>query len=268
MSIPAHSGLLSMLMGATPVVKIVLAILALMSIISWTLIFYKLYLFFRVKRAIQEETRIFEESRDLGTALRTLKKRPGSRLYRIGAKAVAEIRALEKSGLPSAGRVKVAADNIRRVLRQSVSQEINSLAYALSFLATCTNSAPFIGLFGTVWGIMNAFQAIGVQKSAALATVAPGIAEALVATAIGLAVAIPASIAYNSFLGLLNSIESEMVNYAGSFLNRAQRELPWLSVGRKEQESEDVHPGSGRRSGGLRSDLDGESRGPASDLDG
>jgi len=147
---------------------------------------------------------------------------------------------LEKSSLPASSKVKVASDNIRRVLRQSVSHEMNSLSYALSFLATCTNSAPFIGLFGTVWGIMNAFHSIGVQKSAALTTVAPGIAEALIATAIGLAVAIPASIAYNSFLGLLNSIEAEMINYAGSFLNRVQRELPWLSTGGMVRDKEEI----------------------------
>ncbi|MFP4048957.1 MAG: MotA/TolQ/ExbB proton channel family protein [Desulfovermiculus sp.] len=268
MSFTAHGGLVSMLMGATFVVKIVLAILALMSIISWTLIFYKFFLYVRVKRSIEREIRMFEESRDLGTALRTLKKRSNSRLYIIGAKAVSEIRALEKSSLPPAGKVKVASDNIRRVLRQAVCQEINSLAYALSFLATCTNSAPFIGLFGTVWGIMNAFQAIGAQKSAALATVAPGIAEALVATAIGLAVAIPASVAYNAFLGLLNSIESELVNYAGAFLNRAQRELPWLSAGRGDREREDIQPGSRLRSGALRSEDDRENNGHFSDLDG
>ena len=252
MSFAAHSGLVSMLLGATVVVKIVLAILALMSLISWTLIFYKIVLYLRIKKSVHQEFQIFEDSRDLGTALRTLKKRPGSRLYTIGAKAVAEIRALEKSSLSPAGKVKVAADNVRRVLRQAVSQEINALAYALSFLATCTNSAPFIGLFGTVWGIMDAFQAIGIQKSAALAIVAPGIAEALIATAIGLAVAIPASIAYNSFLGMINSIESEMVNYAGSFLNRAQRELPWLSAGRTDREG--VQPGPKPRTGMLRED--------------
>jgi biopolymer transport protein TolQ len=268
MSIPAHSGLVSMLMGATLVVKIVLSILALMSIISWTLIFYKLFLYVRVKRSIEQESRIFDEARDLGTALRTLKKRSGSRLYVIGAKAVSEIRSLEKSSLPPSGKVKVASDNIRRVLRQAVSQEINSLAYALSFLATCTNSAPFIGLFGTVWGIMNAFQAIGVQKSAALATVAPGIAEALVATAIGLAVAIPASVAYNAFLGLLNSIESELVNYAGTFLNRAQRELPWLSAGRTEREQEDLQPGSKLRNGGLQPEGERDDLRHSMDLDG
>jgi biopolymer transport protein TolQ len=105
-------------------------------------------------------------------------------------------------------------------------------------LATCSNSAPFIGLFGTVWGIMNAFQSIGLQQSAALTTVAPGIAEALIATAFGLAVAIPASIAYNSYLGVLHTIESELINFAGAFLNRAQRELPWLTVGNEQGDTD------------------------------
>ncbi|MCF8106317.1 MAG: MotA/TolQ/ExbB proton channel family protein [Desulfohalobiaceae bacterium] len=236
MELSAQSDILSMIFGATAVVKVVLAILVIMSLISWTLIFYKFFLYFKVKKSIDNDLASFSASKDLGSALRTLKNRPGSRLYVIGARAVSEIRSLERSNLPATGKIKVSADNIRRVLRRSVSNEVNKLAYALSFLATCTNSAPFIGLFGTVWGIMDAFQAIGIQQSAALTTVAPGIAEALVATAVGLFVAIPASIAYNSFLGMLNSIESEFVNYAGEFLNRAQREIPWLSAGREKEE--------------------------------
>jgi biopolymer transport protein TolQ len=238
MNIGNSTELLSMLAGATLVVKLVLGLLLIMSIISWALIFYKLFLLTKVKNSIRKDFESFANARDLATALRTLKQRSNSRLYVIGARAVSEIRALERSGLPQTGRSKVGADNIRRVLRQVVSSEVSKLAYALSFLATCTNSAPFIGLFGTVWGIMHAFQSIGLQQSAALATVAPGIAEALVATAFGLAVAIPASVAYNSFLGVLNSIETELVNYAGEFLNRAQRELPWLSSGARVQPEE------------------------------
>ncbi|MFP4392254.1 MAG: MotA/TolQ/ExbB proton channel family protein [Desulfohalobiaceae bacterium] len=230
MEAAANIEFLSLLAGATLVVKAVFFILLSMSILSWTLIFYKLFVLSKAKKEIKKEFQAFGTAKDLATALRTLKRKSGSRLYLIGAKAVSEIRSLERSGLTSGGRVRVSADNIRRVLRQAVSQEINSLAYALSFLATCANSAPFIGLFGTVWGIMHSFQGIAVQQSAALTAVAPGIAEALIATAFGLAVAIPASIAYNTFLGILNSIESELIDYAGAFLNRAQRELPWLSA--------------------------------------
>ncbi len=232
-----NTGIIAMFLGATPVVKSVLLILLAMSVTSWAIIIYKIFLLNRVKRSIGQEMDIFKRARDLGTGLRSLKGRKGSILYGIGVQAVTEIKSLEKSGLYPSSRVKISSDNVRRVLRQAVSKETDSLAYALSFLATCANSAPYIGLFGTVWGIMHAFQSIGLQQSAALAAVAPGIAEALVATALGLAVAIPASIAYNAFLGQLNAIENELVNYAGAFLNRAQREIPWMSASRESQQT-------------------------------
>ncbi|HMB30645.1 MAG TPA: MotA/TolQ/ExbB proton channel family protein, partial [Desulfohalobiaceae bacterium] len=238
MDIGSKSEIFSMLFGATFVVQIVLAVLLIMSVISWGLIFYKLFLLNKVKRGIRNEFKSFNSSKDLASALRLLKRKSDSRLYTIGARAIGEIKALERSNLSSRSKVKVGSDNVRRVLRQVVSSEVNRLAYALSFLATCSNAAPFIGLFGTVWGIMHAFQSISLQKSAALATVAPGIAEALVATAFGLAVAIPASIAYNSFLGVLHSIESELINFAGAFLNRAQRELPWLTVESEQSDTD------------------------------
>lgn len=106
--------------------------------------------------------------------------------------------------------------------------EMTRLTSSLSFLATSANTAPFIGLFGTVWGIMNTFHAIGAMKSASLATVAPGISEALIATAMGLLVAIPATIGYNTFHGSLGVLETRLVNFAGMFLNRrpARAERP------------------------------------------
>lgn len=237
MELAGKGGAVAMFLGATPVVKSVLLILLVMSVVSWAIILYKIFLLNRVKRALGREMEAFKRAKDLGTGLRKLKNGRRSILYSIGVHAVTEIKSLEKSGLNPASRVKISADNVRRVLRQAVSQEVDSLAYALSFLATCANSAPYIGLFGTVWGIMHAFQSIGLQQSAALAAVAPGIAEALIATALGLAVAIPASIAYNAFLGQLNAIENELVNYAGAFLNRAQREIPWMSASKESQQT-------------------------------
>ena len=233
MDLAGQGGALSILWGATPVVQAVLILLLLMSVVSWAIIFLKLYLLSRVKKEIGSEMDTFRRAKDMGTGLRSLKGKKRSILYGIGVQAVTEIKTLERSGLQASHRGQVASDNVRRVLRQAVSREIDSLAYAMSFLATCANSAPFIGLFGTVWGIMHSFQSIAVQQSAALAAVAPGIAEALIATAFGLGVAIPASIAYNSFLGQLNAIENELVNYAGAFLNRAQREIPWMSGSRE-----------------------------------
>ena len=103
--------------------------------------------------------------------------------------------------------------------------ELARLQRSLSLLATTANTAPFIGLFGTVWGIMSSFHSIGMLKSASLATVAPGISEALVATAIGLAVAVPATIGFNIFMGKLAGVDTLLVNFAGVFLNRVQREL-------------------------------------------
>ena len=237
MEVAGKTGAIAMFLGATPVVKIVMLILLTMSVVSWAIIIYKLFLLNRVKRAIGREMEIFKRSKDMGSGLRNLKNNNRSILYNVGVQAVTEIKSLEKSGLHPSSRVKISSDNVRRVLRQAVSKETDSLAYALSFLATCANSAPYIGLFGTVWGIMHSFQSIGLQQSADLAAVAPGIAEALTATALGLAVAIPASIAYKSFLGQLNAIENELVNYAGAFLNRAQREIPWMSASRESHES-------------------------------
>jgi biopolymer transport protein TolQ len=141
--------------------------------------------------------------------------------------AVREYRQLENADLDREAKRRLVKDTLRRILRQGVNAEMKRLSRSLPFLATCANAAPFIGLFGTVWGIMHAFHSIGQSQSAALATVAPGISEALVATAIGLGVAIPATIAYNFFLGMLGEVEVEMINFAGAFLNRVERDSAW-----------------------------------------
>jgi biopolymer transport protein TolQ len=116
-------------------------------------------------------------------------------------------------------------DNIKRALRRAVNVELTALSRALPFLATTGNTTPFIGLFGTVWGIMNAFRGIGLRGSASLAVVAPGISEALIATAAGLAAAIPAVVAYNYFSSIVATLESEMDNFSADFLNLIERQL-------------------------------------------
>ena len=135
-------------------------------------------------------------------------------------------RSAETADRPVAGKSsEIVVDNVRRSLRQGVASEMARLERSLSLLATAANTAPFIGLFGTVWGIMHSFHSIGMLKSASLATVAPGISEALVATAIGLGVAVPATIGFNIFMGKLSQVDTLLVNFAGVFLNRVQREL-------------------------------------------
>ena len=220
-----------MLTHATIVVKCVLIMLGAMSLGSWYLIFRK---FFQLRitraKAIQDLEK-FDKAPDLVGALRVLKRNDVSPLYPIGHQALIEVQRLEKTPMKASIKFRISGDNLNRVLEQGISRQVDRLSASLSFLATCANAAPFIGLFGTVWGIMHSFHSIGQQKSAALATVAPGISEALVATAIGLAVAIPATIAYNYFLGVVGTIEKEFSSFAGCFLNRAQRELPWLGSG-------------------------------------
>ncbi|MBF0530877.1 MAG: MotA/TolQ/ExbB proton channel family protein [Deltaproteobacteria bacterium] len=114
-------------------------------------------------------------------------------------------------------------DNIRRALRSTVTNQITKLERALPFLATTGNATPFIGLFGTVWGIMASFRGIGLRGSANLAVVAPGISEALIATAAGLAAAIPAVIAYNYYSSKVKVIETVMNNFSSDFLNIIER---------------------------------------------
>ena len=190
----------SLIAGATLTVKLIMALLTLMSLSSWAIIFGKWISLGSAARKARTGHERFERARDLREAVQGL-------------------------GSEAGASEAVVVDNVRRALSQGVGQEMSRLNAALAFLATVANAAPFIGLFGTVWGIMHSFHAIGLMKSASLATVAPGISEALIATAIGLVVAIPASVAYNLFLGKLGGIETRLVNFAGTFLNRVQREL-------------------------------------------
>jgi biopolymer transport protein TolQ len=173
------------------------------------------------KAKIAQGSERFDSARDLRQAVQSLGSDPSSPLYAVAQEGVLEFNRSREVNAPE----DVVVDNVRRSLHQGVNMEVTRLNHSLSILATCANTAPFIGLFGTVWGIMHSFNAIGRMNSVSLATVAPGISEALIATAIGLGVAIPATIAYNSFLGKVGVLETMLVNFAGSFLNRVQREI-------------------------------------------
>ncbi len=211
----------TMIANASLVAKGVLAILFLMSVGSWGLMIQKAIVLGSARRKAQAGTARFEQAANLRDAVQQLGADPASPLYSVAQKGVLEFNRSKELGNSS----EVIVDNVRRALRQGVGSELSRLQASFSVLATCSNTAPFIGLFGTVWGIMHSFHSIGMSKSASLATVAPGISEALVATAIGLAVAVPATIGFNFFLGRLAQIDTLLVNFAGIFLNRIQREL-------------------------------------------
>ena len=213
--------IISLLTGASLVGQVVMGILVLLSILSWAVIIGKFFSLGAAERKASAGLARFSESADLRQAVQSLGSDPSSPLYAVAQHGVREFNNGKEAGADES----VVVDTVRRALNQGVGQELDRLHKGLSMLATAANTAPFIGLFGTVWGIMTSFHAIGQMKSASLATVAPGISEALIATAVGLAVAVPATIAYNMFLGKLDSIETRLINFAGVFLNRVQREV-------------------------------------------
>ena len=213
--------LFSLFANATLLVQLIMGLLVCMSIYSWAIIISKWVSLHQAGTKASEGLERFTNAKDLRSAVQSLGGDPSSPLYAVAQHGVLEFNQSKEAGTTE----EVVVDNVRRALHQGVNSEMGRLNRSLSVLATAANTAPFIGLFGTVWGIMNSFHAIGMMKSASLATVAPGISEALIATAMGLGVAIPATIAYNLFLGKLGGIETLLVNFAGAFLNRVQREV-------------------------------------------
>jgi biopolymer transport protein TolQ len=223
-----QSDVIEMVANAGPVVKFVLLLLLVFSVASWAIILMKLRLF----RKARIESEIFLEAFWEGKGLqyvfresRHLENSPLASQFRTGYIEMAKIRkgAGKNPEVPSIPGGQVLppdkVEHIRRTLERAKIAEISRIGKALSFLATTGNSAPFIGLFGTVWGIMASFRSIGLKGAANLAVVAPGIAEALIATATGLAAAIPAVIFYNYFTNKLAQQEGEMEGFTSDFLN-------------------------------------------------
>ncbi len=212
---------ISMILEATLLSQLVLAFLLFMSVGSWTLIFLKFRSLKMATSKAKEGIERFENAKDLREAVQSIGTDPDSPLYVITQRGVNEFNSSREAGATS----DIVVQNVTRALEQGTSTEWTRLNSKMSLLATCANTAPFIGLFGTVWGIMYSFTNIGLMQSASLATVAPGISEALIATAVGLFVAIPASMAYNGFSGMISAVESLLGNFSSTFINRVQREL-------------------------------------------
>jgi len=208
------------------VVKFVLLLLVLFSVISWAVIFSKLMVLRRSIKQNEQFQAMFWHAKSLGAANAQAMQLAGSPLATVFRLAYAELQkvmGLRKGrgdGLPEG-----LMANIKRALSRGAAAEATKLARSVTFLATCANTSPFIGLFGTVWGIMDAFSNIGALKTANLATVAPGIAEALVATATGLFAAIPAVVFFNHFNRRIQVLEAEMDTFSQDFLNLVELEV-------------------------------------------
>ena len=190
--------ILAMIANASIVVKAVMAVLVLASLFSWTYIFMKVFALRRAQRQAEEFEREFWSGSDL---VGLYQRAAGGRYVAAGMERIFEAGFKEFLKLKGRAGADVTAlmDGTRRAMKATLQREVDALESHLSFLATVGSVSPYIGLFGTVWGIMNAFRGLSNVAQATLAQVAPGIAEALVATAISLFAAIPAVIAYNRF---------------------------------------------------------------------
>ncbi|NNM66042.1 MAG: protein TolQ [Burkholderiales bacterium] len=215
--------IISLVLGASTVVQFVLALLMAVSLASWTVIFRK---YFAIKSA-RLKTDDFEQEFWSGTSLNDLYQaainsaRQGSPLQRIFASGMREFLKLRERRLDSTTLV----DGSRRAMRAAFQREMDVIESNLSFLASVASVSPYVGLFGTVWGIMHAFVGLSNLQQVTLATVAPGIAEALVATAIGLFAAIPAVIAYNFFARDIDRLAIRFESFTEEFSNILQRQV-------------------------------------------
>jgi biopolymer transport protein TolQ len=211
-----------LIMDASLIVQAILLILLFFSVFSWTIIIFKRRALRAAARESERFLRAFRKSRSLGEVSEAAKAHPASPLSSIFVSANKEMAYLAKNN-PEGERNGASLDNLSRALTKASNAEVAKMERMLSFLATTGSVSPFIGLFGTVWGIMDAFVRIGQARSASLVTVAPGIAEALVATAFGLFAAIPAVVAYNTFLHRIKDHITEMEDFSLELLSIAER---------------------------------------------
>lgn len=219
--------IISLFWQAGIIVKLVMLLLLTFSAISWYIVYQKFTLFKQLKEESKTYLDFFWNSKNLADANREAAESssPEAFIFQSGYAELQKIDQAQSQEKDLTLQQRLAGmGNLKRVLAKAASQESAAIEKDLSFLATTGSATPFIGLFGTVWGIMVSFNEIGTHGSASLAVVAPGISEALVATAGGLGVAIPAVIFYNFFSNKLATIENDMENFSIDFINLVERD--------------------------------------------
>jgi biopolymer transport protein TolQ len=216
--------IVSLLLNASWVVQAVVLLLLTLSVISWAAIFRKLFALKRVKALTDDFERDFWSGSSLNDlyAGATQNARQGSPMERIFASGMREYLKLRERRIGDSGAL---LDGARRAMRASYQRELDAMEVNLAFLASVGSVSPYVGLFGTVWGIMHAFTGLASLTQVTLATVAPGIAEALVATAIGLFAAIPAVVAYNRFAHDIDRLANGLETFIEEFSNILHRNL-------------------------------------------
>lgn len=225
------AGVLDGILNASPVVQLLLLLLIALSVISWAIIFAKYKQFTLIREANARFSDRFWKASSLETLFEGINEDANSSLARVFKVAFVELQRLAESPLANEKteseapqtRLLSGIDNLERALRKAIDAEIGLKESRLNFLATTGSTAPFIGLLGTVIGIMTSFSQIAASGSASLAVVAPGISEALFATAVGLFAALPAVAAYNYFISQVRRFEMDLNSFASDFLNIAKR---------------------------------------------
>jgi biopolymer transport protein TolQ len=216
-----HNGdFVYLIKNASTVVKLVLMLLLTFSIISWAVIIFKLMEYRRARKNSLRFLEFFKKNKNFSEINNTKSlygNNPLGEIFRFGYREIS----LQSGGSQALGKLDL--ESVHRALLRASNSEITRFERLNGFLATCATATPFIGLFGTVWGIMSSFQQIGIQMNANLATVAPGIAEALIATALGLFAAIPAVIFYNLLLNKLKVLIAMMEDFVLEFLNLSEK---------------------------------------------
>lgn len=221
----AQESVLSMVLGSGPVVKFTLLVLILFSVTSWAIIFFKYFQLKKAQKSSMSFLQIFDNTHSIEEMLTRPAPQDGNPLYSIFSAGISDIlRFKQAKAKDPSWSGKLNLDYIHKNIRRSQNDEAYKLEQLTPFLATTASSAPFIGLFGTVWGILSAFFTIGQQKTTSLAVVGPYIAEALVATAVGLAAAIPAVIAYNYFVTRIRNLGKDLNDFSNDLEQRIERE--------------------------------------------
>lgn len=226
---------IELVVDATPIVQGVMALLLVMSIVSWAIIFSKSFQLRKSRKMAVEFDELFWNTPDLTGLYNQIAgyKVPASACSAIFEAGFREFVRLKQQGVVDASDLVTGTE---RVMKVAFTKQAEELENRIPMLATIGSSAPFIGLFGTVWGVMHAFSSLGEVQNATLSTVAPGISEALIATAIGLFAAIPASIAFNRLSVKADKVQTQYENFAEGFLTIIQRQAH--AIEKKEEKEQ------------------------------
>ncbi len=222
-------GVVELVLGTGPVVAVVLWTLVGFSIAEWGIILYKMVSISRARRESERFISIFWESKNLAaihTASVGMQHSPVAQVFRAGYQELLQLTRAKRQAVGAEGGFSTdlgGIQNVSRAMKRQENVELTKLEYGITFLATTGSSCPFIGLFGTVWGIMTAFLGLSAAHSSSIQAVAPGIAEALITTAVGLVAAIPAQMFFNYFTARVRVLATEMDNFTSEFLNIAER---------------------------------------------